>query len=326
MDRLALMRMAVAALTATGLAPARAGGMHSYAVMDPVLEMKAWDLAVPAGWKAEGTMLPGSSCVSSTSPVVRASSPDGLSGLYLLPRTDWAWGTRLPVSDDCRRLPKIDSARDYLNRLVAIRGLEVVREVPVPELDQARRNMQSMNSRAQGGMRFSIDMARSLVRYSVGAQQLEEWLTVTLSCNQVSALGAGQQHSCSAFVARWFAPLGTLQSKIPQFEAMKMTVNPAWMDRWKQAMVARSQALSRQQTGALLEQGRLAQGQRTKQHQDFMAAEQGGRDRRNQRFVEGQYRKAQNKEDYVDYVLDCQRAYSRNMRVSVGNCPDRETR
>ena len=48
-------------------------------------------------------------------------------------------------------------------------------------------------------------------------------------------------------------------------------------------------------------------------------------DNRRTQFQMDQYRKTQNKEDYVDHILDCQRAYSGNNRVSVGNCQGRET-
>jgi hypothetical protein len=298
--------------------------MRQVAINDPVLQMSAWTLNVPAKWQAEGTMLPGSSCESATTPVVRASSPDGLTGIYLLPRTDWVWGSVRPGMD-CQRLPDVASASDYLSRFVRIRQLDMVRELPVPELGDARRNLESLNQQARGSMHFTVDMARALVRYSIKDRPIEEWLTVTLNCNSKMVMAVGQQNECSAFVSRWFAPAGKLEAKIPEFQAMKMTLNQQWMERWKAAVVQRSMALSGPQTQALLEQGRLAQSQRMKQHQDFMATMQKNGAVRNEQFAQGQYQKQQNKENYVDYILDCQRAYSGNTRVSAGNCANRQT-
>ena len=46
---------------------------------------------------------------------------------------------------------------------------------------------------------------------------------------------------------------------------------------------------------------------------------------RNERFAAGQYQKQRNNDNYVDHILDCQRAYSGTNRVSAGNCPNRQT-
>jgi hypothetical protein len=43
-----------------------------------------------------------------------------------------------------------------------------------------------------------------------------------------------------------------------------------------------------------------------RQHQQFQASMERGRDIRNERFVEGQYNKTKQKEDFVDYISDCQ--------------------
>ena len=174
-------------------------------------------------------------------------------------------------------------------------------------------------------MHFTADTARSLVRYTVKDQPVEEWLTVDLNCNTKMVMAVGQQNECSAFVSRWFAPLGKLEARIQDFEAMKLKLNQRWMDEWTAAMVSHSTILTRQQTAALLDQGRLAQGQRMQQHREFMATMQREGEQHIDEFKQSQYRKQQNKEDYVDHILDCQRAYSGNNRVSIGNCESRET-
>ncbi len=186
----------------------------------------------------------------------------------------------------------------------------------------ARRNTEAMN---RPGFRTQLDMARDLVRYSFNGKPAEEWLTATVSCTDMAAMGIGEQHSCSAFVTRWFAPVGKLQAMIPTFRAIKGTVNQQWMNQWTATVIRRINTMYEQQTQALLEQGKLAQEQRMQAHRDFMQSMQQGRDTRDIQFKDGQYRKQQNKEDYVDYILDCQRLYGGNTRVDVGNCQSRQT-
>lgn len=306
------------------LVVAQAGQTAS--IIDPVLQMPAWTLSnIPDGWTAEGTMLPGSSCVSGTSPVVRVTSPDGQAGAYQLPRSDWAWGAGVRSQNDCLPFQGPLSAKEFLDHLARVRGLEIVREEPVPELDGMLRNAENMNRQSQGMMRFRPDLARYLVRYSVKEQAVEEWLTANVSCMDKMVMGLGQQHSCSAFVTRWFAPAGKFRALLPQFQEMRMTLNQPWMDRWQAAMVNHIQTVTQAQTAALLEQGRLAGAQRMQAHRDFTAATQRGYDAHNERARNDLARKTQNKEDYVDYILDCQRAYSGNRRISAGNCVTRET-
>jgi hypothetical protein len=304
---------------------AQSQSMREVPINDPVLEMRAWTLTAPANWKAEGTMLPGSSCSSATSPVYRASNPDGQAGAYFLARIDWAWGPGVRPGNDCLPFREAVSAKDFLTYMTRILDVGFVREEPVPELAEMLRNNESFNQQSRGMMRIKSDMARYLVRYSVNGKPVEEWLTAIVNCRDSMVMAVGHQYGCAAFVTRWFAPLGKLQSLIPTFQAMKMTLNQPWMDQWTAVMVRHIQVQSQRQTDALLEQGRLAQAQRTRQHQDFMASMERGRDLRNQQFADGQFQKQRNKEDYVDYILDCQRLSNGEVRVAIGNCPVRQT-
>lgn len=308
----------LALVVQTSAVPAIASGdMRAFPINDPVLQMTAWTLTLPASWTADGTMLPGSSCSRATSPVYRAMSPDGGTGVYFLPRTDWAWGAGIHRSNDCLPLSGPVSAKSYLNGLARIRGYEIVRNVPMDaELADFRSGLQGWG-----------DMARVLVHYTVAGRPVEELMTATISCNQSMVMGVGQQGQCSANVKRWFAPAGRLQAMLPTFQALRMTLNQDWMQQWRAVMVERTRRLYEGQTQALLAQGQLAQSQRTKEHQDYMAAMGQSRDNRNDAFVKGQYAKQRHNDDYVDMILDCQRLSSGDTRVSVGsNCPNRQTR
>ena len=299
-------------------------GLRPFPITDPVLKMQAWTLMAPANWTVDGTMLPGSSCVGNTTPVYRAFSPDRQAGAYFLPRMDWAWGPGTSASNDCLPWQSKLSAKDFLTYFIRTRKVGLVRELPVPELEEARRNDANLN---RPGFAVNTDMVRDLVRYSVNGRETEEWLTGTVTCIDRAAAAIGEQHNCSVFVTRCFAPLGQLQAMIPTFQAMKMTLNQQWMNAWTAAMQNRINGMYQAQTQALLEQGKLAQAQRMQAHREFMASMQAGRDSRDIQFQDHMYNKQQQNEDFVDYVLDCQRAYSSNgnFRASSGNCPNRQT-
>ena len=115
----------------------------------PGVPKGGWTLSVPAGWSAEGSMLPGSSCNGATSPIYRALGPDGYTGAYLLPRTDWAWGAGVPPNGNCLPWHSVVSAKDFLTYLTRIQNVGFVRAEPVPELANFRRQVHG-----------SADMAR----------------------------------------------------------------------------------------------------------------------------------------------------------------------
>ncbi len=50
-------------------------------IIDPVLNMKAYSITIPANWIFEGAVFPGSSCSDGPFPVFRMSRSDGLTGI-----------------------------------------------------------------------------------------------------------------------------------------------------------------------------------------------------------------------------------------------------
>ncbi len=305
----------VTAIAALALLQGQTAGWRQFSIGDPVLNMTAWTVPVPPDWTADGTMLPGSSCNSGTTPVFKAVSADGRTGADLLPRTDWAWGAGARSAGDCLPWHEAVSAKQFLTYLVRIRKVGFVREEAVPELAQAR----SLHGE-------TIDMARFLVRYSVNGQLVDEQLFANVTCSSATMMAVGEQHSCSAIVTRWYAPAGKLDAMLPTFRAMRFAINQQWWNAWQAALADRFSRLSATQTARLLDQGRLAQAQRTQAHQAYMASAQHGYDIQRDRFRQGQFQKQSRNDDFVDYVLDCQRAYSGTNRVSAGyNCPNRQT-
>jgi hypothetical protein len=66
-------------------------GTKLVTIIDPVLNIKAYSITIPADWIFAGAVFPGSSCSDGPFPVFRMSSPDGLTGIKQLPPLDWSW-------------------------------------------------------------------------------------------------------------------------------------------------------------------------------------------------------------------------------------------
>jgi len=319
-------KLALAAVAATAGLEAQNGGMQQIAIMDPVLGMRAWALDVPAGWRADGAMFPGTSCAGQTTPVYRAFAPDGLTGVYMLPPLTWAWGDHVRPGPDCLPLQQVISAKDFATYMTRVLGVGIIRENPpsANEIEQSRRAVEAKNQQSRI-QHVSTDFYRYRVGYSVNNQPMEESLEVNVLCIDTMVMAVGLQHSCSASVFRFFAPAKKLDAALPVFRSCKLTLDQQWWARWQWAMADRLRRLSQAQTQAMLDQGRLAGEARMREHQAFMVSFQQGADARNQRFEEGKYRKQQMSENFIDHVTDCQRAYGTNVRVSAPNCQARQT-
>jgi hypothetical protein len=61
------------------------------AIVDPAYGITAFNIDIPAGWKFQGTVVPGPECIRVPMPVFRAYSPDGLSEMRLLPAFNWTF-------------------------------------------------------------------------------------------------------------------------------------------------------------------------------------------------------------------------------------------
>lgn len=85
--------LSTAALTAThsGLPSDSSGGTKVASITDPILNMKAYSITIPANWLFEGAVIRGTSCNDGPFPAFRMSTPDGLVGIKQLPRMDWTW-------------------------------------------------------------------------------------------------------------------------------------------------------------------------------------------------------------------------------------------
>jgi hypothetical protein len=306
-----------------------AGTKH--VIFDPVVNMNAFSITVPSNWTFEGTVYPGTQCDMDPITVYRTASPDGLSGVYLLPRIDWSWLTgpgasKAGVAAGCLPYHDIIKAHDFATYMVGKMQVGFVKDLtdPAEEADMKRHDAE-MNAQARGRMTWWNDTARFLVRYELNRQEIEEVLGVGIICSD--SPGISHLHKCSAFVKRAWAPLGKGQSEAGLFKMIDTSgsIDLAWNAQWQRliGMIIRNQIadIYRGQADLLLQQGEMAHNALMQQHREFMGSMQRGADVRQYQFVVGQYNKRKITEDYVDYSLDCHRLRG----GYVGNCPNRQT-
>ena len=126
------------------------GGTKTVSITDPILNMTAYTLTIPADWVFSGAVIQGSSCASGPFPVFRMSSPDGLTGIKQLPRLDWAWSDssayRPPNAGDCMNLKQEMTATDVLKYMVGVLKVQYVRDDVNPNREEFQRNIASRNS------------------------------------------------------------------------------------------------------------------------------------------------------------------------------------
>ena len=147
MKRLALRFLiwfAAVVLLAFSAPHVKAQDLTTVSITDPAYGMKAFNVTIPAGWKFQGTVVPGPECSRIPMPVFRAYSPDGLTEMRLMPAFNWTFhpafkGFR-PVNG-CMNFTGPMSAADFLKHyeeMVVGDGMHVAGPMPVGAAYQQR--------------------------------------------------------------------------------------------------------------------------------------------------------------------------------------------
>jgi hypothetical protein len=201
-------------------------------VTDPALNMTAYTVHVPAGWKFTGMMerIPGchGTLVPADGLVVTAIAPDGVTAIEKLPGTSWGWSTDNTswLTPKCGPV-KIGTAAQYLldiaipNLRPDAKSIAVVPFTPEMKDGLARLNQQEQ-ARAPRGMKTLIDAARVRLQYTLKGRPVEEIIWATVRCNEIDMpaypmlhRAAVQRHTCSSpGIAIRRAPQGRLDPLI----------------------------------------------------------------------------------------------------------------
>ncbi len=314
--------------SAAGAGPS--GGTRIVSLTDPNLNMRAYSLSIPADWIFLGMVEQGTPCAVGAFPIMRLMSPDGLTGMKLLPRLDWAW------SDGRNYQPKPNSAclpykrempaSEVLKYMIGLVQVQYVREEPTPQLADIRRNAATRNSATFSN---TVDMAAARVRYHIHKIDIDEVVNVLVTCTANDVMMVGWQHNCSAYTTRTWAPQGQYSDALFKTISKSMVIDQQWTARWNAVMAQRIQAMAEQsgqavramgdqmaqQRNAQQAQWQQAQDLRNRQHEEFMATLQRGTDMSMQRAAQSANTRAQAADDWCDFALDQQKRMDPNTGV-----------
>lgn len=273
-------------------AVAAAQGLTTETLFDPALNMKAYDVIIPAGWKYQGVLIPGSSCNQDPTPVYRAYASDGLTEFRRMPRFDWSWGNA-PYNPrpkgDCLPLQHDVSAIAFAQHLAQLQKGENFAEAPLNQkfAQDFKQGIEADNVaiQAHAGQRpFRGDAAAARFDYLNGTFVIEEYLRVVIRCTHSTQPGLGGQQyfheDCGADVRVLRAPKGQLNSLV---SLLDNSPSGAIADAvWQQAYNAARQRESNQlianiraNTQIMLQQGQEAARVRQQQNQEYLAGQQG---------------------------------------------------
>jgi hypothetical protein len=249
-------------------------------INDPAYGVKAFTATVPAGWKFQGTVIPGPECSRIPFPVFRAYSRDGLQEIRLQPAFNWTFHPNNKAFHgvpDCLNISGPISAADFLKKyeeMIASNGMHVIGPMPVGASYQAMvtqigQNMGHMSSTIRG----SAEAAAVRVETPNGTFVIEQRLRVYVECRIGTSGPDVNGGGCSAHVDVERAPKGKLDALcnlVDSRELFKLPFETSWVQRVQQTLAERS----RQDQVNLTKQEAAGSAMIKKQFDDFMATSQ----------------------------------------------------
>ena len=306
--------------------------MRNEVIPDPVLNMTAYRVFVPAKWHFAGRLLQGSSCQPVPYPVFRATSPDGLTVLERLPAMDWKWGNG-PGADakDCLPLKTELTASQFVKYMANMLKADYVADDPYPASVLAAMNKGSADSHATNAARYQaagmnapeehMDMARGLVQFKNGSFTMKGQISVNIYCTSNHSRQIGNRpiietHGCSANVRYVHAPEAQYAAMIKLLENAGAVQNATWTQAWideNNRQTARNIQTIRANGAAAIAQSQAShqqfmQSQATRQrlHEDFLASMQRGTTMSMNRTGQAMNARSTAASNVVDYALDQQ--------------------
>ena len=327
---------AVVLLIASNQGLCRAQALTTVSITDPAYGMKAFNVTIPAGWKFDGTVLPGPECSRIPMPIFRAYSPDGLTEMRLMPAFNWTFHPSMrgfrPVAG-CMNFNGPMSAADFLKHyeeMVASSGMHVVGPIAAGDAYEQRVARVAGNmSRISPNIRGSADAAAVRVETRNGSFVIEQRLRVYVECRITTSGPDINGGGCSAHVDVERAPQGKLDALCALVDAHDLVRTPnedAYAQRVKQALAERA----RNDQIELTRQEHASSAMLRKQFEDFQATAQ----RNHEQFMaqqESSFRSSMNgainsmnarstaASDWVDYSLDQQTVTGEGGTVKVSN-------
>jgi hypothetical protein len=315
---------AALATTLSGGPSDSSAGTKIASITDPILNMKAYSITIPANWLFEGAVIRGTSCIDGPFPVFRMSTPDGLVGIKQLPRMDWSWSEnpKLPVEggSDCLPYKKVMSAAEMMKVMIGILQVEFVKDEPTPDLAEMQKKAASQS---MPNLTMTVDKARATVRYRINKIVMEGRLNTFVSCTTYGKIG---RHSCSLGVARTWAPQGKYSDETFKSISRTFAIDQDWNSKRMQIVIQKLNDLSEQSMRTIRQMGEEAtrrstaqynafqqsQDMRQRQHQQFLDTMQRGTDLSMKQAAASANANHRAADDWCDYSLDQQKRLDPN--------------
>lgn len=239
------------------------GGTRTVEINDPVLNMNAFTLKIPANWKFIGMILRPQGCYGPAVPAdgisYSAVAPDGVNAVMQLPGAHWMWSSdgTSPQGRQCAPIA-INSATAFLLNIAVphihptaqIIGIQPLSSQEQQGLEEARRRQAAMDTNSgQLHIRNLADAGKVRIEYVLDGRFVQEQLSTFVTCmvNDQPAFPvlhrpARSVATCQAH-AIWIrrAPRGGLDQLDAQLAALKL--GPPQINRqWDQEVSQRMQA------------------------------------------------------------------------------------
>ena len=286
-------------------------------------------LREPADWKFEGAVVR-TNCEGAML-VYRTESPDGLTGVQVMPHVHWTYSQNPQVlrqaNQACHVHPPVPSAQQAPEIVAAARPQpEILSIAPLtqPEVagmyakdNQVYENQARASGNPNAAGHESGDAVEARIRYSYQGHAEEEILTVstTVTDAAVAVTGSGANgiiqpgwahaQRTDTYVSGVRAPLGTLDASMPLLKGVLMAMIPDYdkaVLAFNNQQFQQVEAIGRGMFGDTLKAGEVAHQNLMAQHQAYSQWQQQSYANERQQFqVEMNNKTAQNK-NFVDYV------------------------
>jgi len=194
-------------------------------VMDSAVNMPAYKVQIPSGWRFAGMMLRPGGCHPPAVPAYGLSytalAPDGITAYEGLPGVSWAYASdgSNPTSTKCAPVNITTASAFLLNIAVPnlrpdAKNISVV-ALPQQMQDNLKAQQQALAAKATGNYHQTVDTARIRLSYTLNGKPVEEMMGTNVLCN-VSVLPAYPMLHRPAVTRYLCQSLGTNIRRAPQ--------------------------------------------------------------------------------------------------------------
>ncbi|HTV14302.1 MAG TPA: hypothetical protein VME68_06280 [Acidobacteriaceae bacterium] len=257
---------ALSSYAQSGNGDAPPAGTRVEAIDDSMLGMTAYSVTVPAKWHFAGAIIEGTSCSSIPFPVFRATSPDGLTAMEMLPRMDWTWQegpgaeSARDANHDCLPLEEYLHVQDFLKVVARMMDVEYAGESPIPAAELERMQQTFERNKAANQARYWAngmqppderrEDGQAFVRYTNGSFTMKGLLSASTYCSAVTRRRppgfSGPPYTayqCTATVRYVRAPEAQLDAALQmlKLEHAGEKQEGAWLQAWNARLQQQTQ-------------------------------------------------------------------------------------